>query len=157
MRGCLLIVDHDRSDTEWTDDRQLRCEEPPNIAVDGVDDASSPLVPSNGKSAAPTTEAVDVERIGFRTVIKQNGYQYTKMATSMRTISYRCSFYRCSTKCKGRVEYHAHSTTFALVAPHTCQTYAISVSSPIVNTEEAMKAHVDELAVKDMGTTAEAI
>ncbi|KAE8987891.1 hypothetical protein PF011_g19397 [Phytophthora fragariae] len=104
-------------------------------------------------------DAEDGEDEGFEdvsalhgTVIQIKGYQYTKVRQSSRKILFRCSFYRRTSGCKGKVEFCLLREAFINFAPHTC---GGGDRAPCrhVDVMDDMKAEVDRLAISNLSQT----
>ncbi|KAE9354289.1 hypothetical protein PF008_g4590 [Phytophthora fragariae] len=104
-------------------------------------------------------DAEDGEDEGFEdvstlhgTVIQIKGYQYTKARQSSRKISFRCSFYRRTSGCKGKVDFCLLREAFINFAPHTCGGGDRAPCRP-VDVMDDMKAEVDRLAISNLSQT----
>ncbi|EGZ16350.1 hypothetical protein PHYSODRAFT_334539 [Phytophthora sojae] len=97
---------------------------------------------------------IDLVATAHRTVIQLNGHQYTKARESSRKISFRCSFYRRTPGCKGKVDYSFARDVFYNFTPHTCEGTGQAPSQYVDVTEE-MKAEVDRLSILHLSHTAQ--
>ncbi|KAF1786846.1 hypothetical protein GQ600_26015 [Phytophthora cactorum] len=84
-----IVVDDDASSSESADSSFCSTDESENSDVEDA-----------------RTEPFETATSFNRTVIQLNGYQYTIARESSRKITFRCSFYRISPGCKGKVDFN---------------------------------------------------
>ncbi|EGZ15906.1 hypothetical protein PHYSODRAFT_334111 [Phytophthora sojae] len=128
----------------------------PEVETVSSEDEGDELAVQPSASGRQVHAGIDLVATAHRTVIQLNGHQYTKARESSRKISFRCSFYRRTPGCKGKVDYSFARDVFYNFTPHTCEGTGQAPSRYVDVTEE-MKAEVDRLSIRHLSHTAQQI
>ncbi|EGZ29698.1 hypothetical protein PHYSODRAFT_323186 [Phytophthora sojae] len=111
----------------------------PEMETVSSEDEGDELAVQPSASGRQGHAGIDLVATAHRTVIQLNGRQYTKARESSRKISLRCSSYRRTPGCKGKVDYSFARDVFYNFTPHTCEGTGQAPSRYVDVTEE-MKA-----------------
>lgn len=112
------------------------------------------LVRLAGSNEQQDTADADPQR-GNKTTINLYGYRYTKAWASITKMVYRCSQYR-STGYRGKAEFIAQHMGYTVAEPYSYQNEA-EVVPDLVNATSEMAAAAGELAISNIGLTAQQI